>query len=149
MAGCIYRPYYDSSLFSRKGEERAQRNLNEARKNKTKPSTKPHNLMPAEGPFYCILHRLVHFSSILYAREMPGGLILSKASPRIYTSGGLCLSIYHGFSTLYEHLVRQRSAQQAHSIDLNIVLMFFGHPRRSGWQAHFISVDTFYDNFYA
>ena len=30
MAGCIYRPYQDSLFFSRKGEERAQRNLNEA-----------------------------------------------------------------------------------------------------------------------
>ena len=34
MAGCIYRRSHDSVFFSRRGEKRAQRNLNEANKNK-------------------------------------------------------------------------------------------------------------------
>jgi hypothetical protein len=92
--------------------------------------------MPAEGPFYRILFRFCSFlEHFVRQRSARRAHILSSASPRVYTSRGLCLSIYHGFSTLSEHIVCQRSAQQAGSIDFSIVSMFSGEPRRSGWQA--------------
>ena len=127
MAGCIYRPYHDSLFFSRKGEERAQRNLNEAEKIKRSLQRSP--IIECLQRARSIVFYIGWFISQAFCmpEKCPvGSYYLKRAPESIHLEVSLCQFIMA--SVPFMNILCTRGVQQAHSIDFNIVLIVFGGP---------------------